>query len=84
MENLKNNTRRDQRNEFCIQNDLLGLIDSVITEKKAIELFESFGIKCSMCIDPDVKDQFFELSGLSLSGWNDNDTNKMIFRITRF
>lgn len=65
MKTLATIKNRDKRRNFCIEKDLLKYLDKEIEEKELISLIESLGIKVSMFLDPDVKDEFFELTGLS-------------------
>ena len=76
--------RRNDRVEFCINNNLNDLLDTVVTEVKLINIFNSLGIKTYMCIDPDCKDEFFEMSGISIEGRHDDFTNKMVFKLFKF
>jgi len=82
MRTLTKNTKRDERREFAIKNNLLTLVDQVISERKAIALMDLLGIKVCLCIDMDAKDEFFELSGLMIDGKHNNDLNRMEFKIT--
>lgn len=73
---------RIQRKEFCIKNGLLDLVEKTMSEDDTLKLMNKLGIKTFMCIDSDVKDEFFNLSGLMIFGNHNNDLNKMEFIIS--
>ena len=75
---------RNERVEFCITNNLNELLETTITEVGLITLLNYLGIKTFMCIDNDCKDEFFDLSGISINGKHDSETNKMVFKLFKF
>ena len=76
------NSKRNNRRQFAIQNNLLILVNKTFTEKETINIFNGLGIEIFMCIDSEDKDKFFELSGLMVSGNHNQDLNQMEFTIT--
>ena len=70
---------QSQRREFSIKNNLLSLVGKTLSEKEMIKTLELVGIETFMCVDMDNKNDFLELSGLLITGKQNNEINEMEF-----